>query len=329
MKASATPDDFIHKSKPRVGVNQVLIRVYYVGITQEDVSLYYDRKIPMQHIGTDFSGVIVHKHDSVENFHINESVFGFSSKGGAYAEYLVCDSSTLGRIPKGMTFQQAASLPDMWISAIQLLKIDAKFKQRSSVVVLNALTQRGQACVQLAQVMGCRRVHAIVSGYEAEKDVLKYLKLPTSLVDEVVPSCLLERDTGYMLALNRFDPDGVDCVIDLLNTPILKTSIMKAEGRYVMVNPSLHLSGKDIELIFQRPTTIHGSTVRGRDPKHYREHVEFITEHIIPKLLNKQLSFRITKICNWKNLGKAMLFVRQNEEHPGKVICKITEKVID
>lgn len=251
-------------------------------------------------------------------------MFGFVLHGGAFAEYVVCDVDTLAHVPTNVSLAEAATLPDMWLAALQLLRNDASFEQRNRIVVMDAFSARGQACIQLAQLLGCRRVHAIVHTEEAMRGVLEQLRLHTALVDEVVPSSFKDMRAHYTASLARFDPKGVECVVDLRSQAHLETGMLRPGGRYVLTSAGgPHVENEDWLRVVSKRLRVQGSFLRSLRQKDIKLHLDFLVEHVLPKFDNGELAFRIDRTFTWTDVARAVDYVSQNPELAGCVLCSV------
>ncbi|RZK23731.1 MAG: hypothetical protein EOO43_08125 [Flavobacterium sp.] len=75
-------------------------------------------------LGTVYAGIVVETGKNADMFTIGEKVFGITGlKFGTYAEYIsVSEKSVLSQMPKDANFEEAASLPFGWHTAIYFLK---------------------------------------------------------------------------------------------------------------------------------------------------------------------------------------------------------------
>jgi NADPH:quinone reductase len=71
----------------------------------------YPQDIP----GVEFSGVIESLGADVVSFHVGDRVFGLSG-GGTYAQFVISDELMLMPIPDGMSFVEAAAVPEAFVS---------------------------------------------------------------------------------------------------------------------------------------------------------------------------------------------------------------------
>jgi NADPH:quinone reductase-like Zn-dependent oxidoreductase len=143
--------------------DEVLIKVHASTVNRTDTGLrsaeYFisrfftgllrpKRKIP----GTELAGEVEAVGPAVTEFEVGDQVFGVSaSTAGAYAEF-VCmkETAPLALKPTGMTFEEAAAVPDGAILALSYLR-RVDLRQRRKVLVYGASGSIGTAGVQLVR----------------------------------------------------------------------------------------------------------------------------------------------------------------------------------
>ncbi|HEX2089380.1 MAG TPA: NAD(P)-dependent alcohol dehydrogenase [Actinomycetota bacterium] len=146
--------------------HEVLIKVHASTVNRTDTGLrsaeYFisrfftglvrpRRRIP----GTEFAGEVEAVGPSVSEFRVGDHVFGVSaSTAGAHAEYLVLpESAPMAHKPGGITFEEAAAMPDGVILALSYLKrVDLQTKGK--LLIYGASGSIGTAAVQLAKHFG-------------------------------------------------------------------------------------------------------------------------------------------------------------------------------
>ena len=97
--------------------------------------------------GSEFAGVVEEVGAAVSDFRAGDEVFGF--RGGATADYVtVPESGVIATKPAGLSFDEAAAVPDGSLLALTCLK-PAYPLQGKSVLVYGAAGSVGTAAVQL------------------------------------------------------------------------------------------------------------------------------------------------------------------------------------
>jgi NADPH:quinone reductase-like Zn-dependent oxidoreductase len=139
--------------------DEVLVRVHASTVTRGDAmgvrSAEYRftrvftgiRRPRRTSIGTEFAGRVEEVGAAVTELQAGDEVFGV--KGGANAEYVaVPESGVIARKPLGLTFEEAAAVPDGSLLALTCLK-PAYPLQGKSALVYGAAGSVGTASVQL------------------------------------------------------------------------------------------------------------------------------------------------------------------------------------
>lgn len=150
---------------PEPGPGQIRVRVKAAGINFADlmarVGLYPDApKIPCV-VGYEVSGTIDRlgaRDDSRENndngLAIGDRVFAMPKFGG-YTDTLVLPRAQVFKMPERMTFEEAAALPVVYLTAYNMMLFTGTLRQGSTVLIHSAAGGVGLAAIQLAKTRGC------------------------------------------------------------------------------------------------------------------------------------------------------------------------------
>ena len=126
-------------------------------------------------VGGDGAGEIVELGTNVESWSIGDRVSVYpmvagegmtgETRRGTCSEYHRIPASNLVRIPDGLSYEHAASLPIAYATALRMMKVRAPVSPGERVMILGAAGGVGTACVQLAksdgaEVIACSRSHA-------------------------------------------------------------------------------------------------------------------------------------------------------------------------
>ncbi|HEY2513085.1 MAG TPA: medium chain dehydrogenase/reductase family protein [Polyangiaceae bacterium] len=143
---------------PEAGPGQVRIRVKAAGINFADlmarVGLYPDApKIPCV-MGYEVSGTIDQIGPGVTGFTMGERVFGMPRFGG-YTDVLAISAEQVFKLPAAMTFEEAAAMPVVYLTAYNMMLFTGNVRPRSTVLIHSAAGGVGIAAIQLAKMRGC------------------------------------------------------------------------------------------------------------------------------------------------------------------------------
>jgi NADPH:quinone reductase-like Zn-dependent oxidoreductase len=144
---------------PEPQQGEVRIKVRAAGINFADlmarVGLYPDApKIPCV-IGYEVSGTIDRLGPGVTGFSEGERVFGMPKFGG-YTDTLCLATPQVFRMPAKMTFEEAAALPVVYLTAYDMMFFTGTTRQGSSVLIHSAAGGVGLAAIELAKTRGCK-----------------------------------------------------------------------------------------------------------------------------------------------------------------------------
>jgi len=151
MERYGTPDVLVMRDvpTPTPKANEVLVRVHAASINDWDYGLLLGTSLigrmmsglftpKVRILGCDIAGRVEAVGEGVDAFQLGDEVYGdLSASGfGAFAEYACVPAANVARKPAGMTFEQAAAIPQAGMLAWQGL-IDVGRIQRGQKLLLN------------------------------------------------------------------------------------------------------------------------------------------------------------------------------------------------
>ena len=164
--------------RPAPKEDEVLVRVHASTVTRGDAMgvrsaeyrftrLFTGIRRPRRTIaGSEFAGRVEEVGAAVTEFRAGDEVFGI--EGGANAEYVtVRQSGVIARKPTGLTFDEAAAVPDGSLLALTCLQ-PASPLRRQSVLVYGAAGSIGTAAVQLLAHHFAAKVTAVCDTKDVE-----------------------------------------------------------------------------------------------------------------------------------------------------------------
>jgi NADPH:quinone reductase-like Zn-dependent oxidoreductase len=163
-----TPDvlELKEVDKPIPRDDEVLIKVCAVSINDWDWNLlqgipfinrllYGLLKPKKKILGSDISGRIEAVGKNVDQFQPGDEVFGdLSGDWGGFAEYVCARENALALKPAGMTFDEAAAIPQAAMLAIQGLRDKGQIRQGQKLLINGAGGGVGTFAVQIAKLYG-------------------------------------------------------------------------------------------------------------------------------------------------------------------------------
>jgi len=221
---------FEEVATPRPAPGEVLVRIHAIGVNPLDTYIRagtYARLPALPYTpGNDGAGVVEQIGDSVTEFKPGDHVYTAGSLSGTYAEFALCRTDQVHRLPENTSFAQGAAMGTPYATAYRGLFQRAEAKPGETVLVHGASGGVGTAAVQLARARGLR-------------------VLGTAGSDE---GCKLAREQGAHEVFDHRGPDhfeqimnatngrGVDVIVELLaNVNLGKDLTILAKGGRVAI----------------------------------------------------------------------------------------------
>jgi NADPH:quinone reductase-like Zn-dependent oxidoreductase len=263
---------------PTAGPGQVLIRVHAAGTNRGELI----RGAQMRSTGPaasptrsggEFAGEIAALGEGVFGFSQGERVMGRTA--GSYAEFVVASPRALMRIPDGMSWPEAAAIPNVYVTAHDAIVTNAETASGEAVMVTAAPSGVGTAAVQIARHLGANPVIATT------RSPGKFGALRALGAHEVVDS----RDPGWVdIVLKATGGRGVDVIIDHVGGSMLADNIraLALKGRLVSVGRNASRVGDcDLDEIARKRARIIGVTFRTRTPEESLACSERFATHLL------------------------------------------------
>ncbi|CAF0740629.1 unnamed protein product [Adineta steineri] len=220
---------------------EVLIAVKACGINFNDVLVRYglmeDGLRPPFVPGFECSGEILEIGPNVTNFERGDRVLAIT-RFSAWAEQIVVKKDLVFKIPKEMSFREAAVLPISYLTAYILLFEIGNIKSGQTLLFHSAGGGVGVALTQLSKLVPNLTLIATTSSHKF--DVLR-----------AHIHYLFEHGIDYTEDVKKIAPEGVDLVLDCMAGDDCERglALLKFNGKYVMYGTSSLLSW-DVKNLF-------------------------------------------------------------------------------
>ncbi len=160
---------------PTCGAGEVLIEVMAAGMNFRDVlkalALYPAETIDARIFGDEVAGIIKAVGPGVKHVKTGDHVFGLAVFG--LATYSLARGGDVQVMPKGMSFEEAATLPVVFMTSWHALKTVARISPGERVLVHAGAGGVGMAAIQIAHHLGAEVIAS--AGSPAKRNLLKTL----------------------------------------------------------------------------------------------------------------------------------------------------------
>ncbi|KAJ5573441.1 quinone oxidoreductase [Penicillium hispanicum] len=322
-KGPATALYVDHIAKPLPAAGQALVKIRAFGLNRMDLlqreGLYPVPPQAPETIGVEFSGVVESLGgDAPGDFKTGDEVFGLAY-GGAYAEYIVVSTKMLIHKPKHLSWEEAAGVPETWITASQALFLIGDFQAGQSVLWHAGASSVSISGIQLAKDAGAKAIYATAGSAEKAE--------------------FLEKEMGVTAAFNYKTQDwaaeiqkatggaGVNLTVDFIGATYFQGNLDVAarDGRIVLLG--LMGGGKlpdgvNIAPLLMKRIRFEGSTLRSRDEEYQGKLRDILAEHALPRFGDGTFKVFVEKVFPFEQIVQAHQLLESNTTK-GKIICVI------
>jgi NADPH2:quinone reductase len=200
---------------PQPKDQEIRIRIRVSGFNPVDVKmrqgLYASTQFPVI-LGADCSGVVDAIGKGVQKFQVGDEVLAFvfgQGSNGTYAEYTCIHEYFVAKKPREISFEEAASLPLVGLTAYRAL-FSCK-EPKGSAFIAGGSGGVGSIALQLAQELRMNPIFTTAGSEESQKYLIEHLKIPKEnillyrgLSQEKMQELLLEKNAKNLIA-NCFD----------------------------------------------------------------------------------------------------------------------------
>jgi len=306
--------------KPLPSSNQILVKVNAFGVNRADImqreGKYPPPKGASTVLGLEVAGVVDEIGGDVTKWKRGDKVFGLIP-GGGYAEYAVIEEEMTMQIPHSLTMDEAAAIPEVFLTAYQALIYYGKIQKGETVLIHAGASGVGTAAIQIAKEMNTRII--VTASYEKHDTCIK---LGAEKAIDYKHENFSDEVIKYMAGM------GADIIIDFIGGPYLQGNIncLNLDGRLIMLSllGGSHVSDLDIRSIVGKRLSIIGSALRSRRLDYRINLVKEFSTYALNKFSIGKLKPVIDKIYNWNDADEAHKRIEANK-NIGKIVLRINK----
>ena len=302
---------------PQAQANEVLVKVHAFGLNRPDIlqrqGLYPMPKGVTPVPGLEVSGIVEAVGADVTAFKVGDKVCGLTN-GGGYAEYCVVPESQTLAIPEGVSFVQAAAIPEtfytVWANVFQM----GRAKAGETALIHGGTSGIGTTALMLCNALGMKTFATVGSDekVQAISALTKAINYKTQDFEQVINEAT--------------DNGGVDVILDIVGAPYLaqNLNLLRRDGRLVYIAFLGGAKAKDVKLgqIMMKRLTITGSTMRARNTAEKAEITKGLQEIVAPLWSKGECLPMIYKTFKFDQIQAAHAEM-DTGEHVGKVVVEV------
>lgn len=302
---------------PIAQVDEVLIKVHAFGINRPDIlqrqGLYPMPKGVTPVPGLEVAGIVEAVGSDVTKFKVGDKVCGLTN-GGGYAEYCVVPESQTLSIPEGVSFTQAAAIPEtfftVWANVFQM----GQAKEGETVLIHGGTSGIGTTALMLCKALNIKTF--ATAGTDEKVQSISHLTTAINYKTQDFEQVINEKTENA----------GVDVILDMVGAPYLEKNLnlLRRDGRLVYIAFLGGRKAKEINLghIMMKRLTITGSTMRARSTAEKAEIAQGLEDTVAPFWAKGECLPMIYKTFKFDQIQVAHACM-DTGEHVGKIVVEV------
>lgn len=304
---------------PALRPHDLLVRNHAAGVNRADVNQrrgaygranFGDSEI----MGLEISGEVLAVGNAVQGFEPGDRVMGIVG-GGGYAELARIDYRMALPIPAGLTYVEAAAIPEVFVTAHEALIHLGKLGAGERVLIHAAASGVGSAAVQLAAASGAK-VFATASGNKLGQ------------LRELGANVLIDYQQEDFRAVieQTTEGRGVDVIVDFVGAPYFERNILSLAngGRLIQVGILGGSTGANLPLerILYGHLKIIGTVMKSRTQAEKHAMVSRFKAHWLPGFQAKGLKPVVDSVVPLEQAAEAHRRMESNQSI-GKIVLAV------
>ena len=309
---------FAEIAPPTPQADEILVRVRATALNRADLLQrmgFYPNPFPTECEvpGMEFAGAVRAVGERVRQWKVGDEVMGIVS-GGAYAEQLVVHERQAMRIPLGVSFADAAAIPEVFITAWDALIVQGGLTSGRWALVHAAASGVGTAAIQI-----CKAIGASVIATCSTSKVAACAALGADVVVDYKSADFVE------VASQATSGRGVDVVLDVIGGEYLdrNVAVLAVKGHIVQVG--VMGGGKisfNLGALMPKRGKISGTVLRARPLEEKIAITQRFIAEMLPLFDSGDLKPVIDRRFSFDQIAEAHTYMESNA-NVGKIVIDV------
>ena len=302
--------------KPSPQEHEVLLKIKAAGVNRSDILTRenpdaYGDDLPSAKIpGLEVSGVIKAIGSQVSNFKIDDKVCALVA-GGGYAEYICVDERLCLPIPEGLSFVEAASLPEVIFTVWFNLFQKANLKSEEKLLIHGGTSGVGVMGLQIAKALG---IETFATAGSSKK--IEFLK------NIGVSKAINYKDEDFQEVLKD---EKLDVILDMVGGDYTNKNLklLQPKGRLVNIN-AMKSAEVTIDLwqVISKNISLTGSLLKPQPIDVKAKIAQEIKAEVWPLFTSEEIKPVIYKKFPLSKANEAHKLM-ETSNHIGKIILEV------
>jgi putative PIG3 family NAD(P)H quinone oxidoreductase len=307
----------VHDPIPTEG--ELLVKVKASAVNRADLlqrkGLYPPPPGASNILGLEMAGVIEGVGSGVTGWTEGDHVYALLS-GGGYAEKVVIPAEMAMKIPDGMSFEEAAAVPEAFLTAFLNTVELGHLQSREHVLIHAGASGVGTAAIQIAKELGATSIVTAGSAEKLDRCLSIGANYTVNYKEEDFSKKVHEVTNG----------SGVQLILDFIGASYWDANIKSIciDGRWILIGVlgGQKLANVNLGAFLQKRIQFIGSSLRSRSSSFKIELSRKFETFSNEKFANGKLAPIIDRVYEWKDVDAAHQYMEENR-NIGKIVLKV------
>lgn len=306
--------------EPIPEANDLVVKVKSTALNRADIMQRYGQYPLPEGVtpipGLEMSGIVESVGDDVTNFKIGDRVCALLP-GGGYSEKVVIPSDMAIAIPSYLSFEQAAAIPEAYLTAFLNLFNLGNLQADDTVLIHAGASGVGLAAIQIVRSIGAKSI--VTASSEKKLSVCRANGANETINynEEDFSNKVLEITGGK----------GVQIILDFVGASYWERNIksLSVDGTLILIGllGGAKVEAMDLRDILFKRIQIKATTLRSQTVEQKIALTKEFTTFALPKFEDRLFVPVIDQVYDWKDVMLAHERMEANK-NIGKIILNVT-----
>jgi NADPH:quinone reductase len=307
--------------KPKPADGEVLVKVHASALNRADLLQREGRYpappgVPPNIPGLEIAGEIAARGAGATRWAVGDRVFGIVG-GGGNAEFALTREDALVAIPSTLSWEDAAAVPEAFITAHDALVSQAAMRAGERVLVHAVGSGVGLAACQLVRAFGGTAYGTARSADKIER--ARAFGLTDGVVIDAEPGAMVDAVKSWT------GGKGVDVVLDLVGGPYTAASVdaLAVLGRIIVIGL---LAGRtatmNLGAILNKRATVRGTVLRARSASEKAQATAAFARDVLPLIERGTVRPVVERVFPLNEIRAAHELMQSNATF-GKIVLRM------
>lgn len=301
-------------SKPSLGKGELLIKVKAAAINRTDIISREGKSGYMKNpiLGVEVAGEVVDGGEEA-TVPLGTRVMGLVN-GGGYAEYAVMPTDRAMVIPDSLSYEEAAAIPEVFLTAFQTLFWLGELSDKETVLIHAGGSGVGTAAIQLASQLTNAKI-ITTAGSREKLDYCRSLGADIGINYK-------EQDFAEEV-LKETNGVGADVILDFIGASYWEKNLksIAVDGRWVLIGMLGGSKVDEIDLMSLMGKRVHlkGTLLTPRSDDYKQELTNDFAKNALPLFKQGKLKAIVDRVFPMEETSEAHRHMEANK-NIGKII---------